>query len=213
MRDEASHTMWRCAGRARGVLVAGMLVCGFGCAAADAFAGERLSPEFEARRDAPLSSGVAPRFELGSRSVAESARVPGLQFSARKYFAPDQPLEPAAVHAQSLGTTTVWQRLKDYRSNGRVRLVTLFETAGSSISLQAGRHGEPSLQWTSRSLNRGGSTRGLFDHFLAASLGAAGIAFSQPGTGRAFGSASAGGAAPVRPVRPATAIAAANYAP
>src|ERR1700712_982050 len=138
--DEASSVMGRRAGRARDVLVAGVLVCGLSCAADDACADERLHPEFEARRDAALSSGVTPQFDLGSRSVPESPSLPGLEFSPRRSFAPDQPLESAAVHAQALGTTTVWQRLKDYRSNGRVRLVTLFETASSSISLQAGRH-------------------------------------------------------------------------
>jgi hypothetical protein len=67
--------------------------------------------------------------------------------------------------------TTVWQRLSDYRSRDRVRVVTLWETGGSSVSLQAGKKGDPSLQWTSRLMNRGGATRGLLDQVLSASLG------------------------------------------
>jgi hypothetical protein len=67
--------------------------------------------------------------------------------------------------------TTVWQRLSDYRSRDRVRVVTLWETGGSTVSLQAGKRGDPSLQWTSRLMNRGGATRGLLDQVLSASLG------------------------------------------
>lgn len=80
----------------------------------------------------------------------------------------------AADDAPTLRGTTVWQRLSEYRSRDRVRLVTLWETDGSSISLQAGRKGNPSLQWTSRFMNRGGATRGVFDQFLTASLGGVG---------------------------------------
>jgi hypothetical protein len=81
--------------------------------------------------------------------------------------------------------TTVWQRLSDYRSRDRVRVVTLWETGGGSVSLQAGKKGDPSLQWTSRLMNRGGATRGLLDQVLATSLG--GVAHSLHLTPRAAG--------------------------
>lgn len=73
----------------------------------------------------------------------------------------------APEDAPMLHGSSVWQRLADYRSHGRVRLLTLWETGGSSVSLQAGRKGEPSLQWTSRSMNRGGATRGVFDQLFS----------------------------------------------
>jgi hypothetical protein len=76
-----------------------------------------------------------------------------------------------AEDAPMLRGTTVWQRLSDYRSRDRVRVVTLWETGGSSVSLQAGKKGDPSLQWTSRLMNRGGATRGLLDQLFATSLG------------------------------------------
>jgi len=76
-----------------------------------------------------------------------------------------------AEDAPMLRGTTVWQRLSDYRSRDRVRVVTLWETGGSSVSLQAGKKGDPSLQWTSRLMNRGGATRGLLDQLLTTSLG------------------------------------------
>jgi hypothetical protein len=77
----------------------------------------------------------------------------------------DEPNDAPMMHG-----TTVWQRLSDYRSRDRVRVVTLWETGGSSVSLQAGKRGDPSLQWTSRWMNRGGATRGLLDEFLTSSL-------------------------------------------
>jgi hypothetical protein len=76
-----------------------------------------------------------------------------------------------ADDAPMLRGTTVWQRMSDYRSRDRVRVVTLWETGGSSVSLQAGKRGDPSLQWTSRVMNRGGATRGLLDQMFATSLG------------------------------------------
>lgn len=72
-----------------------------------------------------------------------------------------------------LRNTTVWQRLAEYRSQDRVRLLTLWESRGSAVSLQAGKHGDPSLQWNSRVMNHDGSTRGLFDRLLSVSFGGA----------------------------------------
>jgi hypothetical protein len=66
--------------------------------------------------------------------------------------------------------TSVWQRLGEYHSHGRVCLLTLWEAGGNSLSLQAGKKGQPSLQWTSHSMNHGGATRGLFDQLLPASM-------------------------------------------
>jgi hypothetical protein len=70
--------------------------------------------------------------------------------------------------------TTVWQRLAEYRSHDRVQVLTLWQSSGSSVSLQAGKRGDPSLQWTSRLMNRGGSTQGLLDRLFSVSLARAG---------------------------------------
>jgi hypothetical protein len=77
--------------------------------------------------------------------------------------------------AQPLQVDSTWQRLADYRSQGRVQLLTLWASPRNMVSLQAGKHGGPSLQWSSRVMNRGGATRGLLDRFVASSLGAAGF--------------------------------------
>jgi hypothetical protein len=62
--------------------------------------------------------------------------------------------------------TTVWQRLAEYRTHDRLRVLTLWESGASTVSLQAGKKGDPSVQWTSRLMNRGGATRGLLDHLF-----------------------------------------------
>ena len=72
--------------------------------------------------------------------------------------------------------TTVWQRMSEYKSRDRVRLLTLWESSASTVSLQAGKGGDPSLQWTSRVMNRGGSTRGLLDQLFSVSFVGAGNA-------------------------------------
>jgi hypothetical protein len=84
------------------------------------------------------------------------------------------PMVNSFVDTPMLRGTTVWQRMSEYKSHDRVRLLTLWESSGSTVSLQAGKRGYPSLQWTSRVMNGGGSTRGLLDRLFAVSLAGAG---------------------------------------
>lgn len=71
-----------------------------------------------------------------------------------------------------ISDTSVWQRLSEYRTHDRVRVLTLWETGGSSVSLQAGKKGDPSLQWTSHLMSHGGSAHGLLDELFTKPLGA-----------------------------------------
>jgi hypothetical protein len=64
--------------------------------------------------------------------------------------------------------TTVWQRLAEFRSQDRVRLLTLWQTRASTLSLQAGKHGGPSLQWSSPWMMHDSASRGLLDHLFSA---------------------------------------------
>jgi hypothetical protein len=97
------------------------------------------------------------------------------EFRPRKHTVFDSdPTVNSFGDAPMLRGTTVWQRLAAYRSHDRVRLLTLWESSGSSVSLQAGKRGDPSLQWTSRLMNRGGSTAGLLDRVFSVSLARAG---------------------------------------
>lgn len=68
-------------------------------------------------------------------------------------------------------TTTVWQRLNEFRAQDhRVRVLTLWEARGSNVSLQAGKKGDPSLQWSSSWTSQSRTSHGLLDRVLAASL-------------------------------------------
>jgi len=71
------------------------------------------------------------------------------------------------IDTPMLQSTSVWEQLAEYRSQNRVRLLTLWQTRGSSLSLQAGKRGAPSLQWSTPWVHHeGGSSRGLFDRLL-----------------------------------------------
>jgi hypothetical protein len=64
----------------------------------------------------------------------------------------------------------MWQRLNEYRTRDRVRVLTLLETGASSVSIQTNHKGDPSLQWTSRLMNRGGASHGLLDQLFPTSV-------------------------------------------
>ena len=94
------------------------------------------------------------------------------EFFPRKHTVFDR--EPPVGDAPMLRGTTVWQRLEEYRSHDGVRLLTLWESRGSTVSLQAGKRGDPSLQWSSRLNSHDGATRGLFDRLFSLSIAGAG---------------------------------------
>jgi len=98
----------------------------------------------------------ATEFKPRSRSIYESAAAPK---SANTSF--------GAPMAQD---NSIWQQMAQFRSQDRVRLLTLWETRGSTISLQAGKHGGPSLQWSSPWMSSEGTSRGLFDRLFSPAL-------------------------------------------
>jgi hypothetical protein len=122
---------------------------------------------------APASAftlSLPPSYQFGDLSGFKP--LPDSDFRPRGRSILEKESRPgAADDAPMLRGTTVWQRMGDFRSRDRVRVVTLWETGGSSVSLQAGRKGNPSLQWTSRLMNRGGATRGLLDQAFSTSIG------------------------------------------
>ncbi len=136
-----------------------------------------LKPDFRARPDSTheLPALTTPLFELPKTYQTPEPAMNGIQaagdFRPRGRSVLDRDSQYASVQElPMLRSTTMWQRLADYHSHGRVSLLTLWETGGSSVSLQAGRKGEPSLQWTSHAMNHEGATRGLFDQLLPASM-------------------------------------------
>ncbi|HEX4241117.1 MAG TPA: hypothetical protein VHZ53_06900 [Steroidobacteraceae bacterium] len=127
---------------------------------------------------APLgkSGGAMPTGDIFSVPADGGLpRYSATDFSPRRRNVLDQGTGPdAEADWPLLRGTSMWQRMSDFRSHDRVRVLTLWESSGSAVSLQAGRRGDPSLQWTSTSLNRGGATRGLLDKLFSVSIAGAG---------------------------------------
>jgi hypothetical protein len=147
--------------------------------AGDQAAATRVSSDAEMRdfRQSPplTNSSLRPPADFAAPLEPGNPVFSSTDFRPRKATLFDR--DPSAAvfdEAPMLHGTTVWQRMADYKSHDRVRLLTLWESQGSTISLQAGRKGDPSLQWTSRLMNRGGSTRGLLDRWFSVSLANAG---------------------------------------
>ena len=65
--------------------------------------------------------------------------------------------------------TSVARQMAEFKSQDRLRLLTLWQSHASSLSLQAGKRGAPSLQWSTPWMHRDTGSRGLFDRLLPAS--------------------------------------------
>jgi hypothetical protein len=68
-----------------------------------------------------------------------------------------------------LQDTSVARQMAEFKSQDRLRLLTLWQSHASSLSLQAGKRGAPSLQWSTPWMHRDSGSRGLFDRLLAVS--------------------------------------------
>jgi hypothetical protein len=146
---------------------------------ASPFAGQSPGSTARALMRAPEFSD--PRFGKWDLSapawpVRGELPVTGMDMDAGKDFRPRRgsmfATEPRATNFNDPleFDKTVWQRLQEYRTRDRVRVLTLWESTASAVSIQTDRKGGPSLQWTSRWMNRGGATRGLLDHWMPASM-------------------------------------------
>lgn len=130
----------------------------------------------ESRQPSPAATAAVTNLEFFTVPKTTDVKIYSpTDFRPRKPTVFDRdPAVSTLGDAQLLHGTTVWQRLSEYRSHDRVRLLTLWESSGSAVSLQAGKRGEPSLQWNSRLMNHDGSTRGLLDRLFSVSLSGAG---------------------------------------
>lgn len=97
--------------------------------------------------------------------AAESRAFSSTDFRPRGHSIFDTDPGIANANDRLMVDKTVWQQLQEYRTRDRVRVMTLWESAASNVSIQTNRKGDPSLQWTSRLMNRGGATRGLLDRW------------------------------------------------
>ncbi len=113
------------------------------------------------------ASGAPGNYSLSGMPEANS-------FSAEEFRPRGRSIFESDTHAGSaedrlISDTPVWQRLSEFRAHDRVRVLTLWKSGLSSISLQAGKKGNPTLQWTSRMMSSGEATDGLLDRLLPAS--------------------------------------------
>jgi hypothetical protein len=118
----------------------------------------------------PTALSPVPR-EYSLPPLAESSSYSNTDFRPRGHSIFDKDPGIAVVGASDnlMIDRTVWQRLQEYRNRDGVRVLTLWESRASAVSIQTNRKGAPSLQWTSRLMNRGGATRGLLDRWMPAS--------------------------------------------
>lgn len=68
-----------------------------------------------------------------------------------------------------LQDNSVARQMAEFKSQDRLRLLTLWQSHASSLSIQTGKRGAPSLQWSTPLMHRDSSPRGLFDHLFSVS--------------------------------------------
>jgi len=100
-----------------------------------------------------------------------TASDPASEFRPRRRPTPQQDTPSGSADDQSImRSTSVWDRLAEARSAAGVQLVTLWQTGGNSLSLQAGRKGDPTIQWTSRLMSRSNASHGLLDDLFSSAV-------------------------------------------
>lgn len=176
----------RCSGARDGLLLT--LVLYTLVRSSEALAGDAL----------PLADS-APQADAAKAQAASAARLlTASPDTLRNYFVDPpfsatefrpRPRAPSEVGANSggfaldksqLDGTTVAQEMEQFKSQGRVRLLTLWQTRAATLSLQSNKHGGPSLQLSSPWGMRGDSSHGLFDHLFAPSRGAGNSRTARP---------------------------------
>jgi hypothetical protein len=140
-------------------------------------------PEFGGSRPAPTSTTAAPAaLRVFTMPTAIGDPVfSTTDFRPRKHTVFDRDATDYSVaYAPMLHGASVWERMSEFKSNEGVRLLTLWESRGSSISLQASNRGDPSLQWSSRLMNHGSAKRGIFDRLFPVNFSGVGTSPRNP---------------------------------
>src|ERR1700677_263535 len=129
---------------------------------------------FAATRDekpGPWSASTIIPGDYSLPPAAAEARVySSTEFRPRGHSVFDTDKRLTTANDNLMIDRTVWQRLSEYRNRDSVRVITLWESGASAVSIQTNRKGGPSLEWTSRFMNRGGATRGLLDRWMPATV-------------------------------------------
>jgi hypothetical protein len=128
----------------------------------------RLLPSFSAS-SFPAASFALPGAYSMPPNIPEPKSFSAKDFRPRGHSILDLDPHLSVTDDALISDTPAWQRLSEYRTLDRVQVLTLWRSHASTVSLQTGRHGSPSLQWTSRLMNHGGATRGLLDRLFPVS--------------------------------------------
>lgn len=173
----------------------------YGLSPCDAFAGDQPK-DATARRDADARKFQARLENPFPAPFAYEPARPELQAFSATEFRPRKhglsEADPASsevsvIDAPIRRDTSLSREIAEFKTQDRLRLLTLWQSRASSLSLQAGKHGAPSLQWSTPWMHRDVSSRGLFDRLLSVSP-------------RGFGASSTRGtahqAATIAPVKP-----------
>jgi hypothetical protein len=141
------------------------------------FATPAMSADWDLAR--PGSGLRMPDSFLSLRDMYPDLAIPRTAFGFTREFQPRTSVYPVSSpdadfrgsglreRSGDLPLTSAWQRMGDFRSQDGIRLLTVWQSADSTLALHQGKHGGASLEWTSHAMNRGGASRGLFDHLMS----------------------------------------------
>ena len=114
----------------------------------------------------------APRaFSMTMAPIDEPQTFSATEFRPRRlgFSGVDPGKHETSIIDAPMLDTSVARQWRESKSQDRVRLLTLWRSSVSSVSLQAGKHGMPSLQWSTPWMHRDVASRGLFDRFVTLS--------------------------------------------
>jgi hypothetical protein len=128
----------------------------------------------DARRKADAQKTALAQFAAPAPFAFSAPRADINAFSATEFRPRKQGLleaaaarsEASVIDAPMLRDTSIARELSEAKTQDRVRLLTLWQSRASSLSLQAGKRGAPSLQWSTPWMHRDAASRGLFDRLL-----------------------------------------------
>jgi hypothetical protein len=162
----APHALWADCGMPRNLATRLTLLSFVLIRHAPALAGEPAAGDLLSLSRPPADPSYSSTEFRPRKSSIEAA-----EFTSRTGLNLDAPM---------LQGNSLWQQMAQFKSQDRVRLLTLWQMKGSTLSLQAGRHGAPTLQWSTPWVSHEGVAQGLFDRLFASPSRSAAISFRSP---------------------------------
>lgn len=128
-------------------------------------------PEFTKHYDLsdPLLSAPST-YRLGEMPETKSYSATDFRPRGRSIFDGDAQVGAPTDALGSNKSRDLMEQLRQYKSRDHIRVLTLWDTGASAVSIQTDHKGDPSLQWTSHLFNKGGATQGLLDRLFPVSV-------------------------------------------